>query len=408
MSEARHALVTGGGSGVGRAIALALAGGGIDVTICGRRERPLADVAEESPRIVPVVADVTDEASVAALYGQAEAARGPFDIVVANAGMALSGPAARTSLADWQRTLDVNLTGSFLAVRPALAGMAGRGRGRIVFIASTAGLKGYPYVASYVAAKTGVVGLMRALAAENARTGVTVNAVCPGFVETEMLAAIDRHDRRQDRPRRRPCQAEPGRVEPPGPLRRTRRGRGGRPLAGRRAGPLDHRAGDLHFGRRDMVSAPLSAGTPGDSKDRLRLWIRLLRASRTIEAELRERLKRDFDTTLPRFDVLASLYRQQEGMLMSDLSRFLLVSNGNVTGIVDRLVSEGLVARARRNGDRRTSMVRLTEAGVGAFEKMAKAHEGWVGDLLGGVGEEDARRLAVMLKSFRSNWEERE
>jgi DNA-binding MarR family transcriptional regulator len=157
-----------------------------------------------------------------------------------------------------------------------------------------------------------------------------------------------------------------------------------------------------------MVSAPLSAGTPGDSKDRLRLWIRLLRASRTIEAELRERLKRDFDTTLPRFDVLASLYRQQEGMLMSDLSRFLLVSNGNVTGIVDRLVSEGLVARARRNGDRRTSMVRLTEAGVGAFEKMAKAHEGWVGDLLGGVGEEDARRLAVMLKSFRSNWEERE
>jgi NAD(P)-dependent dehydrogenase (short-subunit alcohol dehydrogenase family) len=187
MITGTHALVTGGGSGVGKAIALALAGSGVDVTICGRREPPLADVAHESRRIFPVVADVTDEASVAALYGQAEAARGPFDIVVANAGMALSAPAARTSLADWQRTLDVNLTGSFLTVRPALAGMAERGRGRIVFIASTAGLKGYPYVASYVAAKTGVVGLMRALAAENARTGVTVNAVCPGFVETDML-----------------------------------------------------------------------------------------------------------------------------------------------------------------------------------------------------------------------------
>ncbi len=157
-----------------------------------------------------------------------------------------------------------------------------------------------------------------------------------------------------------------------------------------------------------MVSAPLSApGISPDSKERLKLWIRLLRASRTIEAELRERLKRDFDTTLPRFDVMAALYRQPDGMLMSDLSRFLLVSNGNVTGIVDRLVSEGLVARARRNGDRRTSMVRLTDAGTEAFEKMASAHEGWIGELLGGVGEEDTRRLAAMLKAFRSNWEGR-
>ena len=119
-----------------------------------------------------------------------------------------------------------------------------------------------------------------------------------------------------------------------------------------------------------MVSAPLSApGISKDSKERLRLWIRLLRASRTIEAELRERLKKEFDTTLPRFDVMAALYRVPEGMLMSDLSRFLLVSNGNVTGIVDRLVSEGLVARARRNGDRRTSMVRLTEAGTDAVPR---------------------------------------
>jgi DNA-binding MarR family transcriptional regulator len=158
-----------------------------------------------------------------------------------------------------------------------------------------------------------------------------------------------------------------------------------------------------------MVSAPLS--TPGiskDGKERLRLWIRLLRASRTIEAELRDRLKKEFDTTLPRFDVLAALYRSPEGMLMSDLSRFLLVSNGNVTGIVDRLVAEGLVKRARRNGDRRTSMVRLTDAGTNTFAAMATAHEQWIGELLGSVSEDDTKRLSAMLKSFRSNWEGRE
>ena len=158
-----------------------------------------------------------------------------------------------------------------------------------------------------------------------------------------------------------------------------------------------------------MVSAPLTApGISRDGKERLRLWIRLLRASRTIEAELRDRLKKDFDTTLPRFDVMAALFRAPEGMLMSDLSRFLLVSNGNVTGIVDRLVSEGLVTRARRNGDRRTSMVRLTDAGSKAFADIAAAHERWVGELLAGVTDDDTKRLSAMLKVFRSNWEGRE
>lgn len=183
----KHALVTGGGSGVGRAIALALAAAGIDVTICGRREAELAKVAGENDRIYGIAADVTDEAAVAALYEAAQAARGPFDIVVANAGMSGSAPAHKTALNDWQRTLDVNLTGAFLTVKPALAGMTARKAGRIVFIASTAGLKGYAYVAPYVAAKHGVIGLMRALAAETVKSGVTVNAVCPGFVETEML-----------------------------------------------------------------------------------------------------------------------------------------------------------------------------------------------------------------------------
>ncbi|MEO9614545.1 MAG: MarR family transcriptional regulator [Nitratireductor sp.] len=141
------------------------------------------------------------------------------------------------------------------------------------------------------------------------------------------------------------------------------------------------------------------------NKERLLLWIRLLRASRMIESELRERLKRDFNSTLPRFDVMAALFRAPEGMLMSDLSRFLLVSNGNVTGIVDRLVSDGFVSRARRDGDRRTSIVTLTEQGRDEFQRMARVHEDWIGDLLGDVDEADAKRLSTMLKSFRSNWE---
>ena len=182
-----HALVTGGGSGVGRAVALALAEAGVEVTICGRRADALEAVAAGNARIHGIVADVTEEDAVSALYEKAETARGPFDIVVANAGAADSAPAHKVTLADWQKTLDVNLTGAFITVKPALSGMAARKSGRIIFIASTAGLKGYGYVAPYVAAKHGVVGLMRALAAELAKTGVTVNAVCPGYVETEML-----------------------------------------------------------------------------------------------------------------------------------------------------------------------------------------------------------------------------
>jgi NAD(P)-dependent dehydrogenase (short-subunit alcohol dehydrogenase family) len=189
----RHALVTGGGTGIGAAIAHGLAGAGATVTICGRRQQPLQAVAAGEARIRTANANVTDEAAMMRVYEQAEAVGEPVDIVVANAGMAESAPAHKMSLELWNRTLAVNLTGAFLSVKPSIGAMRERGFGRIVFIASTAGLKGYAYVAPYVAAKHGVVGLMRALAMETASTGITVNAVCPGFTETAMLEeSIDR------------------------------------------------------------------------------------------------------------------------------------------------------------------------------------------------------------------------
>src|SRR5580692_5400370 len=179
----RHALVTGGGTGIGAAIAHGLAGAGATVTICGRRQQPLQAVAAGEARIRTANANVTDEAAMMRVYEQAEAVGEPIDIVVANAGMAESAPAHKMSLELWNRTLAVNLTGAFLSVKPSIGAMRERGFGRIVFIASTAGLKGYAYVAPYVAAKHGVVGLMRALAIETAKVGITVNAVCPGYAE---------------------------------------------------------------------------------------------------------------------------------------------------------------------------------------------------------------------------------
>lgn len=179
--DGRTALVTGGGSGVGAAIATALAGAGARVWISGRAEPPLAALAATHERIAPVPADVTDEASVAAMF----ATTGPVDIVVANAGAAASAPLRRIALADWQAMLSFNLTGTFLTFREGLARMP-NGNGRLIAIASIMGLKGDPYIAAYAAAKHGVVGLVRALAKEVAKDGVTVNAVCPGYVDTPM------------------------------------------------------------------------------------------------------------------------------------------------------------------------------------------------------------------------------
>jgi len=183
----KHALVTGGGSGIGASIAKTLAKAGVQVTICGRRKELLEQTAAGGNTISAVVADVTDEAAMTKLHQQAQSAYGGFDIVVANAGGAESAPAEKVSAELWNKTLNLNLTGAFFTVKPALAAMRERGWGRIVFIASTAGLKAYPYVAPYVAAKHGVVGLARALALETAKNGITVNAVCPGFTETPLI-----------------------------------------------------------------------------------------------------------------------------------------------------------------------------------------------------------------------------
>ena len=155
-----------------------------------------------------------------------------------------------------------------------------------------------------------------------------------------------------------------------------------------------------------MVSGSLPApAASATSKARLRLWIRLLRVTRLLDGELRERLRREFNVTLPRFDVMAALCRAPEGMIMSQISRFLMVSNGNVTGIVDRLVGDGLVIRAQRRDDRRTSIVRLTKKGRDRFEEMAAAHESWIDELLGGMTPEEADELSTRLSLFRSDWE---
>jgi DNA-binding MarR family transcriptional regulator len=143
-------------------------------------------------------------------------------------------------------------------------------------------------------------------------------------------------------------------------------------------------------------------------KDRLRLWLRLLKVVRGIEGQLRENLRQEFATTLPRFDMLAALSRHPEGLKMSRLSGVLRVSNGNVTGIADRLAEEGLVKRVPVPGDRRAMILRLTQAGEVEFARQAAAHEAWIDQMLASVSAEDARAMATRLNSFAALVEEKE
>ncbi|MEX2519431.1 MAG: SDR family NAD(P)-dependent oxidoreductase [Paracoccaceae bacterium] len=179
----KRAFITGGGTGIGAAIALALADAGAEVTITGRREGPLAGIAAKSPRLSWSLMDVTDEASVVEVI----AAAGQIDIMVPNAGIAETAPIHRTTLDFWRKVQATNVEGVLLCTREVLKPMAERGWGRIIIVSSIAGLTGFAYGGAYCASKHAVLGLMKCAADEVLKTGVTVNALCPGYVATPII-----------------------------------------------------------------------------------------------------------------------------------------------------------------------------------------------------------------------------
>jgi 3-hydroxybutyrate dehydrogenase len=184
----RHALVTGAGRGIGAAIAQRLAAEGARVTLVARSERQLQETAAPLGDAAQcIAADMTDLQAVSRGFEAAAESFGPVDILINNAGKAQSAPLQRTSEELWHSLIAVNLTGAYHGIRAVLPTMLERKFGRIVSIASTAGLRGYPYVAAYCASKHGVIGLTRALALEVAQRNITVNAVCPGYTETDLV-----------------------------------------------------------------------------------------------------------------------------------------------------------------------------------------------------------------------------
>jgi 3-hydroxybutyrate dehydrogenase len=186
LPRSSHALVTGGGRGIGRAVASALVQAGATVTVLGRNRATLDEAVAAGAAHFAVVADVADPAAVGAAVADASA-RQPIDILIANAGAAESAPFAKSDAALFRRMMDVNFMGVVHTIQAVLPAMKDRPHGRIVAIVSTAGLKGYAYVSAYSAAKHAVVGIVRSLALELASTRVTVNAVCPGFTDTDLL-----------------------------------------------------------------------------------------------------------------------------------------------------------------------------------------------------------------------------
>ena len=186
--KGRHALVTGGNRGIGAAIAGALTEAGAVVSIVGRDESALKAQVEAGRAQAWRAADVTDAASLSAAIAALAQVSGPVEILVNNAGGAFSAPFGKTSADDFRQMIDLNLMGVVHGIHAVLLDMVARGGGRIVTIASTAALKGYAYVSAYAAAKHAVLGLTRSLALETAKSGVTINCVCPGFTDTDLIA----------------------------------------------------------------------------------------------------------------------------------------------------------------------------------------------------------------------------
>lgn len=185
--NAKHALVTGGGTGIGLAIARALAEAGAEVTITGRRLPILQEAAAGNPRLHPAVMDVTKADEAANVTADAVAARGPLSICIANAGIAEGRSLAKTDPDFWRAIMSTNLDGAYLTIREALRSMHGQDWGRVIAISSIAGLRGLKGAAAYSASKHGVIGLIRALSADYLGKGITFNAICPAYVETDII-----------------------------------------------------------------------------------------------------------------------------------------------------------------------------------------------------------------------------
>jgi len=188
----QHAVVTGGGTGIGKAVAQTLSQQGFKLTLMGRHVDTLNAVAETLPQVQAIPCDVSEEDHVQKAFVQAEKSFGPVSVLVNNAGVATSAPLHKMSLEGFRRVLDINVLGVFLCARAVLPAMLEAKLGRIVNVASVAGLQGHPYLSAYAASKHAVVGMTKCLALETCARGVTVNAVCPGYTETEMAKlAID-------------------------------------------------------------------------------------------------------------------------------------------------------------------------------------------------------------------------